>query len=111
MWGRAPRLVRTIEGQQRTAGATEHRVCERSQVPACACPELEPPAERPSAVARVSTAAPRAARVQAAEGARVAGRSAWTRASTVPPLPDDGGATTRSVGPVQSALTGICRDG
>jgi hypothetical protein len=39
-------------------------------------PELEPPAEHPSAVAHASFSAPRAARVQAAEGARVAGRSA-----------------------------------
>ena len=61
--------------------------------------------------ARVCPAAPRAARVQAAEGARGAGRSAWTRASTVPPPAGDGGAATLPVGPVRSALTGICRDG
>ena len=47
----------------------------RDAVPLCLSPpdELEPPAERPSAVAGVSTQAPRAARVQAAAGARVAG--------------------------------------
>ena len=74
-------------------------------------PELEPPAERPSAVAHVLREAPRAARVRAAAGARAAGRSAWTRASTVPPPAGDGGdAPTSPVGPVRSARAGICGD-
>ena len=42
----------------------------------------------PSATA---SAAPRGGRVQAAAGAREAGRSAWTRPSTVPPSRADGG--------------------
>jgi hypothetical protein len=61
--------------------------------PASRRPELEPPAERPSAVARVSSPASRAGRVKAAEGARAAGRSAWTRASTTPSWASDGGDT------------------
>ena len=74
------------------------------------CPELEPPAERPSAVAHASVQAPRAARVQAAEGARAAGRSAWTRASTVPPSPSDGGAPpTCPVARLRSAGAGTSR--
>ena len=71
------------------------------------CPELEPPAERPSAVAHVSVQAPSAARVKAAEGARVAGRSAWTGASTVPRSARDGGdAPTLPVGRLRSAIAG-----
>ena len=60
------------------------------------CPELEPPAERPSAVAHTRVRAQAAACVKAAEGARVAGRSAWTRARAVPRSSRDGGDATTS---------------
>lgn len=46
------------------------------------------PFDPPSASAR---SAPRGGRVRAAAGARAAGRSAWTRPSTVPPSRTDGG--------------------
>jgi len=56
------------------------------------CPELEPPAERPSAVAHTRVRAQAAACVKAA----VAGRSAWTQARTVPGSSRDGGDATTS---------------
>lgn len=64
----------------------------------------------PSAVAHAPVQAPRAARVQAAEGARAAGRSAFRRASTVPPSPGDGGAPpTCPVARPRSAGAGTSR--
>src|SRR5207247_1574148 len=83
----------------------------RSHDPERCCPELEPPAERPSAVARGTVQAPRAARVKAAEGARGAGRRAWTRASTVPRSAGDGGdAPTVLVARGQVSRARICGD-
>ena len=89
------------------AGTTVREELAARRGPPSCCPELEPPAERPSAVARVSSPAARAARVKAAEGARAAGRSAWTRASTTPVWASDGGdAPTLPVGASQAPSAG-----
>lgn len=61
-------------------------------------------------LARRADRAPRAAPLQATDGARAAGRSAWRRASTVPPSPGDGGAPrTCPVARPRSAGAGTSR--
>lgn len=114
-WGAIAGSAPTIHGAM-PRGAPHARTSTvmttaRSHAPERCCPELEPPAERPSAVARGTEQAPRAARVKAAEGARGAGRRALIRASTVPRLAGDGGAApTVLVAWSQPAAAGICGD-
>jgi putative transposase len=57
-------------------------------------PEPEPPAEHRPPSPTEATRAPRAGCVKAAEGAREAGRRAFTHSSTGLPMTCDGGATT-----------------
>lgn len=85
-------LAAAVTTPARIAGDSTSRPIDRSSFlghPGASISGAEQlPLDLPSANADT---APRGGRVQAAAGAREAGRSAWTRPSTAPPSPADGG--------------------